>query len=231
MGIPWDHCPKCAAKMRELGIKKGPMAKHYLQNYVTARIQAFLNQHGRKIIGWDEVLEGNLAPGATVMSWRGVKGGIEAANKGFDAIMTPNSYLYFDYYQSHERDKEPFGIGGYLPVEKVYSYEPFEGLAPAAQKHILGVQANLWTEYIATPEHLEYMLLPRMCALSEIQWCAADKKDYARFDASIDHSYEMFDAMGLTYCMDNRGLVGLDREPARTPEELEQYLKENPRSW
>ena len=231
MGIPWDHCPKCAAKMRELGIKKGPMAKHYLQNYVTARMQDFLNQHGRKIIGWDEVLEGNLAPGATVMSWRGVKGGIEAANKGFDAIMTPNSYLYFDYYQSHERDKEPFGIGGYLPVEKVYSYEPFEGLTPAAQKHILGVQANLWTEYIATPEHLEYMLLPRMCALSEIQWCAADKKDYARFDASIDHSFEMFDAMGLTYCMDNRGLIGLDREPARTPEELEQYLKENPRSW
>lgn len=231
MGIPWDHCPKCAAKMRELGIKKGPMAKHYLQNYVTARMQDFLNQHGRKIIGWDEVLEGNLAPGATVMSWRGVKGGIEAANKGFDAIMTPNSYLYFDYYQSQERDKEPFGIGGYLPVETVYSYEPFEGLTASAQKHILGVQANLWTEYIATPEHLEYMLLPRMCALSEIQWCAADKKDYARFDASIDHSYEMFDAMGLTYCMDNRGLIGLDRAPARTPEELEEYLKENPRSW
>ncbi len=231
MGIPWDHCPKCAAKMRELGIKKGPMAKHYLQNYVTARMQDFLNQHGRKIIGWDEVLEGNLAPGATVMSWRGVKGGIEAANKGFDAIMTPNSYLYFDYYQSKERDKEPFAIGGYLPVEKVYSYEPFEGLTPAAQPHILGVQANLWTEYIATPEHLEYMLLPRMCALSEIQWCAADKKDYARFDASIDHSFEMFDAMGLTYCMDNRGLIGLDREPARSPEELEEYLKENPRSW
>ena len=231
MGIPWDHCPKCAAKMRELGIKKGPMAKHYLQNYVTARMQDFLNQHGRKIIGWDEVLEGNLAPGATVMSWRGVKGGIEAANKGFDAIMTPNSYLYFDYYQSQERDKEPFAIGGYLPVEKVYSYEPFEGLTPAAQPHILGVQANLWTEYIATPEHLEYMLLPRMCALSEIQWCAADKKDYARFDASIDHSFEMFDAMGLTYCMDNRGLIGLDREPARSPEELEEYLKENPRSW
>ena len=231
MGIPWDHCPKCAAKMRELGIKKGPMAKHYLQNYVTARMQDFLNQHGRKIIGWDEVLEGNLAPGATVMSWRGVKGGIEAANKGFDAIMTPNSYLYFDYYQSQERDKEPFGIGGNLPVEKVYAYEPFDGLTPAAQKHILGVQANLWTEYIATPEHLEYMLLPRMCALSEIQWCAADKKDYARFDASIDHSFEMFDAMGLTYCMDNRGLIGLDREPARSPEELEEYLKENPRSW
>ena len=231
MGIPWDHCPKCAAKMRELGIKKGPMAKHYLQNYVTARMQDFLNQHGRKIIGWDEVLEGTLAPGATVMSWRGVKGGIEAANKGFDAMMTPNSYLYFDYYQSKERDKEPFAIGGYLPVEKVYGYEPFEGLTPAAQKHILGVQANLWTEYVATPEHLEYMLLPRMCALSEIQWCAPEKKDFDRFNAALDHAFAMFDAMGLNYCMDVRGLIGLDRVPARTPEELEEYLKENPRSW
>ena len=231
MGIPWDHCPKCAAKMRELGIKKGPMAKHYLQNYVTARMQAFLNQHGRKIIGWDEVLEGNLAPGATVMRWRGVKGGIEAANKGFDAIMTPNSYLYFDYYQGQERDKEPFGIGGYLPVEKVYSYEPFDGLTPAAQKHILGVQANLWTEYILTPEHLEYMLLPRMCALSEVQWCAADKKDYARFDASLDHTFAILDAMGMNYSLDCRGLIGLDRQPARTPEQLEEYLAKKDWAW
>ena len=231
MGIPWDHCPKCAAKMRELGIKKGPMAKHYLQNYVTARMQAFLNQHGRKIIGWDEVLEGNLAPGATVMSWRGVKGGIEAANKGFDAIMTPNSYLYFDYYQGQERDKEPFGIGGYLPVEKVYSYEPFDGLTPAAQKHILGVQANLWTEYILTPEHLEYMLLPRMCALSEVQWCAADKKDYARFDASLDHTFAILDAMGMNYSLDCRGLIGLDRQPARTPEQMEEYLAKKDWAW
>ncbi|MBO4625336.1 MAG: beta-N-acetylhexosaminidase [Bacteroidales bacterium] len=231
MGIPWEHCPKCAAKMKELGIKKGPMAKHYLQNYVTARIQAFLNSKGRKIIGWDEVLEGNLAPGATVMSWRGVKGGIAAANKGFDAIMTPNSFLYFDYYQSRERDKEPFAIGGFLPVEKVYAYEPFDGLDPIAQPHILGVQANMWTEYVATPEHLEYMLLPRMCALSEVQWCAADKKDYVRFNASLDHAFAMFDEMGLNYCMDVRGLIGLDRQPARTREELEEYLKENPVSW
>ena len=231
MGIPWEHCPKCAAKMRELGIKKGPMAKHYLQNYVTARIQAFLNSKGRKIIGWDEVLEGNLAPGATVMSWRGVKGGIEAAEKGFDAIMSPSGYMYLDHYQSQERDKEPFAIGGFCPVEKVYGYEPYDGMKPGTEGHILGVQANLWTEYIATPEHLEYMLLPRMCALSEVQWCAADKKDYARFDASLDHSFAMFDAMGLNYCLDCRGLIGLDRQPARTPEELEAYLKENPRNW
>jgi hexosaminidase len=116
-------------------------------------------------------------------------------------------------------------------VEKVYGYEPFEGLTGEASKHILGVQANLWTEYVATPEHLEYMLLPRMCALSEIQWCAPEKKDFDRFNAALDHAFAMFDAMGLNYCMDVRGLIGLERVPARTPEELEEYLKENPRSW
>ena len=230
-GIPWEHCPKCAAKMRQLGIKKGPMAKHYLQNYVTARIQQFLNDHGRKIIGWDEILEGELAKGATVMSWRGVEGGIKAAAKGFDAIMTPSSHLYFDYYQGQERDKEPLAIGGFLPLDKVYSYEPFDGLVPGSEKHILGVQANLWTEYIPTPEQLEYMLLPRMCALSEIQWCAADKKDFARFDASLDHAFAIFDAMGLNYSMDCRGLIGLDRQPARSPEELEAYLEKKDWGW
>ncbi len=225
MGIPWEHCPKCAAKMRELSIKKGPMAKHYLQNYVTARIQKFLNDHGRKIIGWDEILEGDLAEGATVMSWRGTAGGIKAAAKGFDVVMTPTDYAYFDYYQGQERDKEPFGIGGYLPLEKVYGYEPYNGMVPGSEKHILGVQANLWTEYIPTPEHLEYMLLPRMCALSEIQWCAPDKKDYARFDASLDHTFAILDAMGVNYSLDCRGLVGLDRIPARSPEELAQLEK------
>ena len=228
---PWDVCPKCAVRMKALGIKKGPDAKHYLQNYVTARVQDFLNGHSRKIIGWDEILQGDLAKGATVMSWRGVQGGIEAASKGFDAIMTPNGYCYFDYYQTQERDKEPFGIGGNLPLERVYSYEPFDGIAPGAEKHILGVQANLWTEYIATPQHLEYMLLPRMCALSEVQWCAADKKDYARFDASLDHSFEILDAMGMNYSLDGRGLIGMDRQPARTPEELEEYLSKKDWNW
>ena len=196
---PWDVCPKCAARMKQLGIKKGPQAKHYLQNYVTARVQGILEKLGRKVIGWDEILQGNLAPGATVMSWRGVQGGIEAAAKGFDAIMTPTSYMYFDYYQSRDRDNEPLGIGGYLPLEQVYSYEPLNGITPGTEGHIIGVQANLWTEYIATPEHLEYMLLPRMCALSEVQWCAAGAKDYARFSASLDHTLEVLQAMGLNY--------------------------------
>lgn len=228
---PWDVCPKCAARMKALGIRKGPAAKHLLQNYVTDRVQTFMNAHGRKIIGWDEVLQGHLAEGATVMSWRGVEGGIEAAEKGFDAIMTPASHLYFDYYQGQERDKEPFGIGGYLPLEKVYFYEPYDGLKAGTEDHILGVQANLWTEYIATPEHLEYMLLPRLCALSEIQWCAADKKDFVRFNTALDHTFAILDAMGVNYCLDIRGLVGLDRQPARSPEALQEYLSTHHWDW
>jgi len=228
---PWDVCPKCADKMRKLGIKKGPQAKHYLQNYVTHRVQEYLAAHGRQVIGWDEILQGDLQPGATIMSWRGVEGGIEAAAKGFDAIMTPNGYLYFDYYQGDERDKEPFGIGGRLPLEKVYGYEPFEGIAPGAEDHILGVQANLWTEYIATPEHLEYMLLPRLCALSEVQWCAAEAKDFDRFNASLDHTFAILDAMGVNYSLDCRGLVGLDRIPARDSAALADYMATKTWDW
>jgi len=183
------------------------------------------------VIGWDEILQGDLQPGATIMSWRGVEGGIEAAAKGFDAIMTPNGYLYFDYYQGDERDKEPFGIGGRLPLEKVYGYEPFEGIAPGAEDHILGVQANLWTEYIATPEHLEYMLLPRLCALSEVQWCAADAKDFDRFNASLDHTFAILDAMGVNYSLDCRGLVGLDRIPARDSAALADYMATKTWDW
>ena len=221
---PWDVCPKCAARMKQLGIKKGPDAKHYLQNYVTARVQDILAGLGRKVIGWDEILEGDLQPGATVMSWRGVQGGIEASAKGFDAIMTPYTYLYFDFYQGRELDKEPLAIGGYLPLEHVYKYEPFEGIVAGAEKHILGVQANLWTEYIATPEHLEYMLMPRMCALSEVQWCEPENKDFNRFDKSLDHTFLILDQLGCNYSLDIRCLVGLDRIPARTAEALENYL-------
>jgi len=228
---PWDVCPKCKARMKALGIKAGPEAKHYLQNYVTARVQDYLTSKGRKIIGWDEILQGDLKPGATVMSWRGVEGGIEASQKGFDAIMTPNGFVYFDYYQSDERDKEPFGIGGRLPLEKVYGYEPFEGIEEGAESHILGVQANLWTEYVATPEHLEYMLLPRMCALSEVQWCDPEVKDFNRFDASLDHTFRILDAMGVNYSMDIRCLVGLERIPARTSAEMADYMTSKTWNW
>ena len=207
----WKACPACQKRIKELGLKSDSKhtAEEYLQSYVTARVQKFLNDHGRKIIGWDEVLEGKLAEGATVMSWRGAKGGIEAAKQGFDVIMTPNDYMYFDYYQSDSTDLEPLAIGGNLPVEKVYSCEPYTDIPAEAQKHVLGVQANLWTEYIATPEYLEYMLLPRMSALSEVQWCQPDHKDIDRFKASLAHSFEIYDAMGLTYSRDVLGQYGM----------------------
>lgn len=198
----WEKCPACQARIKALGIKADEhhTAEQFLQSYVTARVQKFLNDHGRKIIGWDEVLEGELAEGATVMSWRGTEGGIKASAMGFDVIMTPNTYCYFDYYQSEDQDKEPFGIGGFLPWDKVYSYEPLEGLNDSQQKHILGVQANLWTEYVATPEHLEYMLLPRMNALSEVQWCEPENKDIERFKAAMEaESFKIFDILGYNY--------------------------------
>lgn len=198
----WEKCPACQARIKQLGIKADGhhSAEQFLQSYVTARVQKFLNDHGRRIIGWDEVLEGELAEGATVMSWRGTEGGIKASAMGFDVIMTPNTYCYFDYYQSEDQDKEPFGIGGFLPWDKVYSYEPLEGLNDSQQKHILGVQANLWTEYVATPEHLEYMLLPRMNALSEVQWCLPENKDIERFKAAMEaESFKIFDILGYNY--------------------------------
>ena len=233
--VRWENCPLCQARIKELGLKAhGDIsAEQELQCYVTARIQKFLNDRGRKIIGWDEILEGDLAPGATVMSWRGTQGGIDAARRGFDVVMTPNSHMYIDYYQSQERDKEPLCIGGLVTVEKLYSYEPYDGMVPGTEDHILGVQANLWTEYVTTPEFLEYMLLPRMCALSEVQWCDKDRKDYARFDASLDHTFQMLDVMGYTYAKHVRGIIGLPghEQPARSEEELKQYLEENPIGW
>ena len=198
----WEKCPACQARIKQLGIKADGhhSAEQFLQSYVTARVQKFLNDHGRRIIGWDEVLEGELAEGATVMSWRGTEGGIKASAMGFDVIMTPNTYCYFDYYQSEDQDKEPFGIGGFLPWDKVYSYEPLEGLNDSQRKHILGVQANLWTEYVATPEHLEYMLLPRMTALSEVQWCRPEDKNLDRYKAALQaESFKIFDILGYNY--------------------------------
>ena len=175
-------------------------AEHFLQSYVTARVEAYLATKGRKIIGWDEILEGELAPNATVMSWRGIQGGLAAAKLGHDAIMTPNSHMYFDYYQSENQDAEPLSIGGYLPVSKVYSYEPFEeGMSEEEKSHIIGVQANLWTEYITTDSHLEYMLLPRLAALSEVQWCQPEVKNWERFLESVDDICEIYDEMGYNY--------------------------------
>ena len=186
--VRWEKCPRCQAKIRQLGLKDDGehTAEHYLQSYVTDRIGKFLAQHGRRIIGWDEILEGRAPSDAVVMSWRGSEGGIAAAKLGHDVIMTPNSHFYFDYYQSLDTDAEPFGIGGYIPMEQVYSYDPaFPELTPEQQRHILGVQANLWTEYVLSDENLEYMLLPRLAALSEVQWCLPETKDWNRFIGSF----------------------------------------------
>ncbi len=198
----WKNCPECQAKIRELGLVGDERfsAEQYLQNYVTKRIQDFLATKGKKVIGWDEILEGELAPGATVMSWRGTAGAKEAAAKGFDAILTPNSHCYFDYYQSGDHDAEPLAIGGNLPLEKVYSLDPLEGIAPEHTHHILGVQANLWTEYISTPEYLEYMLLPRMLAIAEVQWCQPERRDYTRFLRVLqEHEFPVLDQAGYNY--------------------------------
>ena len=202
--VRWEKCPLCQARIKALGLKSDEKGtkEQKLQNYVTSRIQKYLEGKGRKIIGWDEILEGELAPGATVMSWRGADGGIEAANRGFDVIMTPNSHMYFDYYQSKNgvEDGEPLGIGGFVSTEKVYSFDPMDKIAPEMQKHILGVQANLWTEYIATPEHLEYMLLPRMLALSEVQWCTPENHDFARFSAGLkSHQEKILELLGYNF--------------------------------
>ena len=198
----WKKCPDCQARIRELGLRDDDRftAEQYLQNYVMARVQAYLATLGTKVVGWDEILEGEPAPGATIMSWRGAAGGQEAAARGFDAVMTPNSHCYFDYYQAEGGEGEPLGIGGFVPVEKVYSLDPLEGIAPEHAHHILGVQANLWTEYISTPEHLEYMLLPRLLALSEVQWCQPEQRDLNRFLRVLqEHEYPVLDQAGYNY--------------------------------
>ena len=215
--VRWEKGPRCQAKIRQLGLKDDGehTAEHYLQSYVTDRIGKFLAQHGRRIIGWDEILEGRAPSDAVVMSWRGSEGGIAAAKLGHDVIMTPNSHFYFDYYQSLDTDAEPFGIGGYIPMEQVYSYDPaFPELTPEQQKHILGVQANLWTEYVLSDEHLEYMLLPRLAALSEVQWCLPETKDWNRFIGSFRMD-KIYSQLGYEFA---KHIVGVTASYAVDPE-------------
>ncbi len=198
----WQKCPKCQARIKALGIKGDHKhsAEMYLQSFVISHAEKFLNSKGRQIIGWDEILEGGLAPNATVHSWRGIDGGIEAAKQGHDCIMSPNNFLYFDYYQTIYTDEEPLAIGGYVPVEKVYSFEPMhESLTPEQQKHIIGVQANLWTEYVPTYSHVEYMELPRMAALCEVQWCKPENKDFNDFRQRLLPLLKIYDAKNYNY--------------------------------
>ena len=198
----WAQCPKCQAKIKAEGIKSDDKhsKEEYLQSYVMKYMSDYLSEHGRKIIGWDEILEGEAAPGATIMSWRGEAGGIEAARLGHDVIMVPNNYLYLDYYQSKDYESEPYyAIGGYNPVDKIYNYNPLPASLNETEKaHIIGVQANLWTEYIKDFKQVEYMILPRWGAVAEIQWTGG-AKDYPAFLKRLDKFVKLYQAKGYTY--------------------------------
>lgn len=191
----WKTCPSCQALLQKEGLKD----EHELQSYFIRRIERFLNSKGRQIIGWDEILEGGLAPNATVMSWRGTEGGIAAARQGHKVIMTPTSHCYLDYYQT-QNPSEPLAIGGFLPLEKVYSYEPVpEELTDQEARFIMGAQGNVWTEYMRTPKQVEYMAFPRALAIAELTWTPKAKKNYEDFSARLARHFPRLDHYDLNY--------------------------------
>ncbi len=193
---PWKTCPKDQALMKEQGFTDVAQ----LQSYAVKEMGKFLKAHGRKLLGWDEILKGGLAPGATVMSWRGETGGIEAARMGHDVVMTPGTYMYLDHYQS-DPNTQPKAISGYTPLRKVYSYHPVptDSLTLAQQKHILGVQANLWTEYIPSRDHVEYMIFPRMLAVAEIGWTPEKERHFHDFHRRLQSQYRLLQRHAVNY--------------------------------
>ncbi|MBQ9558408.1 MAG: beta-N-acetylhexosaminidase [Bacteroidaceae bacterium] len=193
----WKQCPRCQAKMKELGLTR----EAELQTYINKEMDRYLSAKGRTLIGWDETLEGGLSENAIVMSWRGMKGGIEAARQHHRVIMTPTDWCYIDYYQLKNDRAQPQGIGGYVPVSKVYSLEPVpEELSDEEAQYILGPQVNLWTEYVGYPEHAMYMLLPRLDAISEVQWMPKEQKDLEAFKARLPRMLELYRKLGYKYC-------------------------------
>lgn len=200
----WKHCPKCQAKMKELGLTR----EAELQTYINKELDKFLTSRGRILMGWDETLEGGLSENSMIMSWTGEKGGIEAAKQHHEAVMTPGGWCYFDHYQLRnnkdvqDQNIQPLGIGGYTPLSKVYSYDPIpkELRGKDEAKYIIGTQCNLWTEYIVSPQHLQYMLMPRLAALCEVQWLEPEKKDYSDFQQRLQNMERIYDKMGYTYC-------------------------------
>ena len=192
----WHDSPAAQAKMKSLGLKD----EDELQSWFVQQIDSYLSSHGRRLIGWDEILEGGLAPGATVMSWRGLDGGIAAAKAGHDVVMAPGDWTYFDKYQSRFREQEPLAIGGYLPVQTVYSYEPVpDALTPDEAKHVLGAQCQLWSEYIPHPKQMEYMAFPRLCALSEVVWSPKEGRNYDDFLARLQTHLERLKILDVNY--------------------------------
>ncbi len=191
----WEKCPKCKARMQKEGLKN----VEQLQSYFIKRMERFISSKGKVLIGWDEILEGGLAPNATVMSWRGVKGGLEASEQGHNVVMTPGTHCYFDHYQGNP-DGEPLAIGGYTTLSKVYEFDPVVDTMSVEQaKHVLGGQANLWAEYIATPKQSEYMIFPRLLALSEVLWTPKEKLNKKEFLESTLRLMDRLDIMGVNY--------------------------------
>ncbi|MGM5470019.1 beta-N-acetylhexosaminidase [Flavobacteriaceae bacterium LMO-SS05] len=192
----WKRCPNCQKRMKDNNLAD----EHELQSYFIQRIEKYVNSKGKKIIGWDEILEGGLAPNATVMSWRGEQGGIEAAKQGHDVIMTPGHSCYFDHYQTENKDTEPLAIGGKTTVADVYAYDPApKELTEAESHYILGAQGNVWTEYMETTDYVEYMILPRMTALSEVVWSPKEARNWDDFKMRLNTMKVSYDAMGLNY--------------------------------
>jgi len=192
----WKKCSKCQKRITDNGLKD----EDELQSYAIKRMEKFISNKGRYLLGWDEILEGGLAPGARVMSWRGEQGGIDAARQNHDVIMTPGGTCYFDKYQQNPAG-EPEAIGGFLPLQKVYEYEPLPAtLEKEKQQYIKGAQANLWTEYVPTQEHAAYMIFPRIIALSEVVWSNPKAKNWAQFQEKLAAHYNLLQAYNINYC-------------------------------
>lgn len=190
----WKRSEFCQQLIKEKGLKD----EHELQSYFIQRMEKYINSKGKKIIGWDEILEGGLAPNATVMSWRGEKGGIEAAKQKHNVIMTPTTYVYFDYSQTKKEDSVT--IGGFIPLRKVYDYEPIPAELNADEhKYVLGAQANLWTEYVKNGRKVEYMVFPRMTALSEVLWSRKEDKNWEDFQPRLKTQLKRFDLWNINY--------------------------------
>ena len=193
--VRWQECPRCQERIKNEGLKD----EYELQSYFIRRIESFINSKGRRLVGWDEILEGGLAPNATVMSWRGSQGGIDAAAAGHDVVMTPNTHCYLDYYQTEDTDNEPPMIGNYLPIERVYQFNPVAGIPHDKHHHVLGGQGNVWTEYMTTSDLVEYMTYPRAVALAEALWTNSDSREFSEFRERLMQHLRRLDILKVDY--------------------------------
>jgi len=193
---PWHNNPEVQTQMKALGLK----SEDELQSWFVGQMDKFLSAHGRRLVGWDEILEGGLAQGATVMSWRGINGGIAAAKANHDVVMAPGDFTYLDHYQAADHTTEPVAIGGYLPLNRIYGYEPIPtALTPDEARHVLGGQCQLWTEYIPNARHVEYMAFPRICAMAEVDWSLKDQRSFTDFSSRLQPQLERLKALDVNY--------------------------------